>query len=379
MGGRRRLRYGGGMMRNGTERSRGLWGAAPWLLPLALVTACGGDDSSRSGGQTATATAGNGTATAGTASGSTSQGSATGTAGGTTVATATASAGSDTGTAGSGTAGTTAGTATGGTAGGGTTGTTGAGSAGSGGTTGGMPGLPLWILAVEDRADDTHRLLRISVDPMDLGAITEICADLTFPPSIGQQTNVTSLTFNKSVLYASVRKNTYGDTLVIVDPCTCTTTEVGEYGYTAVNGITSNVAEDMRGVSADQDVILDIDPMSAMSSVLNNLPGDWGSNGLSWSDPMTNYLYGIDAASDRLYTFDGTDGSLVTSVDLSMNFGSVGIEYHPDLATLFTCSNPGDLWSVDIPTGTVTVEADLNLENCDNLAAPFGPVACIPQ
>lgn len=366
-------------------------------IGLALVTvgvACSGDDGpAGSGSASATGTtSASGTATSsGTASATgtttataTSAGSATGTTGtttdaSTTMGTATAGSG-DTGTVGTSATGTTVGgTATAGSTTGGP-GTTGA-TAGSGtaGTTGGMPSLPMWILAVEDRVDDTHRLLRISVDPMDLGTITEICADITFPPAIGQDTNVTSLTFNKNVLYASVGKVTNGDTLVVVDPCTCEATEVGQYGYQAVNGITSNLAEDMRGVSGSQDVILDIDPMTAMSTVLNNLPGDWGSNGLSWSDAMTNYLYGIDATSDRLYTFDGTDGSLVTSVPLSMDFGSVGIEYHPDLGILFTCSTPGDLWSVDIPTGTVTVEADLNLQNCDNLAAPFGPVACIPQ
>ncbi len=341
------------------------------MAAALAATACGGDDGASgsgtdSGTATATATASGTATTTATATGTTAATAASDSATTGSSSGATAS-GSDAGTAGSGdtgTAGSTGGTATGGT------------TAGSG-TTGGS--LPLWILTVEDRQDDTHRLLRISVDPMDLGAIAEICADIAFPPDIGQGTNVTSLTFNNEVLYASVRKDVNGDTLVVVDPCQCTATEVGQYGYQAVNGITSNVVEDMRGVSAAQDVILDIDPATAVSNVLNNLPGDWDSNGLSWSEPMTNYLYGIDAKSDRLYTFDGNDGSLVTSVALSMDFTWVGIEYHPDLATLFTCSQPGDLWSVDIPTGTVTVEATLGLQGCDNLAAPFGPVACIPQ
>ncbi len=339
------------------------------MVIVAWGGACSGDDAATGGASSEAGTAStssSGTATAGMTSTSTS--TSNGTSQGTTAGSNGSTSGQATGTS-----------ATAGTQG--TAGTDSAGSTGPGttGTTGGMPGLPLWLLTVEDRQDDTHRLLRISVDPIDLGTVTEICADITFPPSIGQKTNVTSLTFNNDVLYASVQKNLVGDTLVVVDPCTCEATEVGQYGYAAVNGITSNVVEAMRGVSAAQDVLLDIDPMTAMANVLNNLPGDWGSTGLTWSEPMTNYLYAIDATSDKLYTFDGNDGSMVTSVSLTMDYTWVGIEYHPDLATLFTCSQPAELWTVDIPTGTVTVEADLGLEGCDNLAAPFGPVACVPQ
>ncbi len=249
---------------------------------------------------------------------------------------------------------------------------------GTGGTTGGVQ-LASWVLNVEDTPGGEHRLLRISIDPMDLGTVTEICADITMPPSIGQDTNFTALTFNKEQLYASVRKNAYGDTLVLVDPCQCTATEIGEYGYTSVNGITSNLDEKMLGISGASDVILDIDVMTAMATVLNPLPGNWGTHGLTWSDANTNVLYAIDGTSDRLYTFSGTDGTLLGDVPLSMGFGSVGMEFHPGVQTLYACSDAGDLWTVDVVDGTVTVVADTNLANCDNLAAPFGPVACIPQ
>jgi hypothetical protein len=58
----------------------------------------------------------------------------------------------------------------------------------------------------------------------------------------------------------------------------------------------------MVGASSTQDVIIDIDPVTAVSVMLNPLPANWESTGLTWSDPVDNVLYGINASDDRLYT-----------------------------------------------------------------------------
>ena len=159
---------------------------------------------------------------------------------------------------------------------------------------------------------------------MDIGTVTEICADIEMPNSIGQATNFTALTFNKDELFASVAKNATGDTLVKIDPCECTATEIGGYGYSSVNGITSNVDEDMMGIAGAVDDIIQIDPQNAMSMMLANLPGNWGNHGLTWSDKNTNVLYGIEATGDMLYTFNAMTGQQQgNAVKLSMNFGSV--------------------------------------------------------
>ncbi len=130
-------------------------------------------------------------------------------------------------------------------------------------------------------------------------------------------------------------------------------------------------------------VILEINPQTAMASELNPLPGNWGATGLTWSDPVDNVLYGINASDDRLYTFDGTDASSLGSIQMNANFGSVGIEFHPGFDVLYACGVSGQatsLFSVDLGTGDVSLEAPNVLQaSCDNLAAPFGPVDCIPQ
>jgi len=48
------------------------------------------------------------------------------------------------------------------------------------------------------------------------------------------------------------------------------------------------------------------------------------------------------------------------------------------LTTLSACSNAGNLLEVDPATGTVTVGPDLVQPDCNNLAAPYGSVTCIP-
>jgi hypothetical protein len=142
--------------------------------------------------------------------------------------------------------------------------------------------LPAWILSIDEVDATTDRLIRISVDELDVGTVTEICADIVLPPGIPDDTNITSLTFNANVLYASAQDNQIGDTLLIIDPCSCEATEVGKYGYSLVNGITSNEDQQMFGVAVAEDVIIDIDPQTAMSTLLQPLGSNWGSTGLTW-------------------------------------------------------------------------------------------------
>jgi hypothetical protein len=243
--------------------------------------------------------------------------------------------------------------------------------------------LPLWLLSVDEPGGNVHALVRISLAPGEEGTTTVICPDLLLPASLPANSAFTSLTFNANVLYASAQDDANGDTLVIIDPCVCEVTEVGKYGFSLVNGITSNAGQVMFGLSAQSDVIIDIDPQTATGTQLTMLGANWGSHGLSWSDEQLNLLYGINASTDRLHTFDGADASELGSIMLDVDFASVGLELHPGLATLYACGVAGqttDLFAIDVDTGTVSQVAATGLvAGCDNLGAPFGPVECIPQ
>ena len=111
-----------------------------------------------------------------------------------------------------------------------------------GGDGDGGPDYEEWILSVEEPGGSVHRLVKVSTEPMNLGAVTEVCVDIGLPGTIPADTNIASLTFKGTQLYASAEGASTGDTtLILIDPCLCTATVVGAYGYNGVNGITSNM------------------------------------------------------------------------------------------------------------------------------------------
>ena len=242
----------------------------------------------------------------------------------------------------------------------------------------GAPSIPRWLLTVENSGVDNevHRLLRVGVATSDYGMTREICANITLPTTVPASNIISSLTFNQGRLLASGRGVENGDTMFEIDPCTCTATVVGPYGYSSVPGITS-IGVDMFGITTAADLVIGINPMTAMGTSLGMLPGDWGTAGLSWSGPMRNSLLGISGADDTLVEFNPATGAVVgRPTTLDYDFGSVGMEYHPGMRTIYACSGEGNLLEVNAATGRVTVGPMISV-GCNNLAAPFGNVDCV--
>ncbi len=246
------------------------------------------------------------------------------------------------------------------------------------------PRLANWILSVANERQtegepsyENFRLLQINVAEENFGATTTICESIELPDSIPALNNISSLTFNDNKLYATARGEDFGDTLLLINPCTCEATRVGAYGYSRVAGITSNGAQDMFGISGAEDVALTMSPETAMAELLAELEDDWGTVGLTWTGPGRDSLWGIDGNADNLVELSAVDGSQGEPIPLDFNFGSVGMEYHPGQDVIYACSSDGHLLIVDPETGHVTVGPELGYAPCNNLAAPFGPVACI--
>lgn len=243
----------------------------------------------------------------------------------------------------------------------------------------GGPELEPWLLTIENLSnDEVHRLAKISLLEESFGEKEEICADVLLPPELPKSNIISSLTFNGGKLYASGKGEDEGDTLLLVNPCTCRATVVGRYGYTYVPGITSTGAQDMFGITTTADLLLSIDPASGVATELAPLGSDYNTVGLSWAGSARNTLLAINGAADTIVEFDPTTGAQIGEpLPLDYDFGSVGAEYHPGFETLYACSNPGDLLMVDTVTGKVTVGPSLNQPGCNNLAAPYGQVECV--
>jgi hypothetical protein len=182
--------------------------------------------------------------------------------------------------------------------------------------------------------------------------------------------------------------NGFDKTLDIIDPCTCEVTTVGTTEdangvlYSNVPGITADghKVETLFGLSTDQDELLELDIATGGATSLGPLGVDFHYSGTTWSTDLDG-LYAINDYTDKLYVLNPETGAATDIADLDLNFDKVGIEYHIGDQNLYTCTNHNfsslsKVYRVDTATGTTTAVSDLNY-GCNNLAAPWTPVACI--
>lgn len=207
---------------------------------------------------------------------------------------------------------------------------------------------------------------------------------------------VTVCSFTESVSYPSTTFgldgtlygwNGFNKSLDIIDPCTCEVTQVGStvddngLAYTSIPGITAdgNKEETLFGLSTDQDKLLTLSVDTGVVESVGALGLDFHYSGTTWSTELGG-LYAINDLTDKLYILDKDTGLATAIADLDINVNLVGIEYHIGTQTLYTCTNPngGDsnLYSVDVDTGQTGLITNMGY-SCNNLAAPWTPVACI--
>ena len=238
-----------------------------------------------------------------------------------------------------------------------------------------------YLLVIDEDEGTSDALLQISVQPGEEGKVEVLCEDLELPPGVPEDTNFTALISHEGTLYASALQETWGDTLMRIDPCNCTATLVGEYGFEGVSGLATTRDGRLLGLSAASDLLIEIDPPTGNAEQMIGLTADWSSVGLSASKPEDNLLYGIDASANTLQVFDGSDGSELETVALSKDFGAVGLEYHWGRERLYACGVVEDstsLYRVDIDSGEVSLVAEgLFTTACDNMAIPLEPFHCI--
>lgn len=224
-------------------------------------------------------------------------------------------------------------------------------------------GQPLWLLSI----DNGSRWLQ-KVD-VATGKTTNLC-------QLPNKDAYPSLTFRRDNVLVASRK---GAGLDEIDPCTCAVKQIGSYGggATGVNGITTNHAQGLFGISAGLGALIAINPQSGAATMVGNGLGVvFGAHGATWSDKLQQ-LVAINSKDDGLYLVDPQSGQAKLQAKLSKPFGSVGIERHPGNDTIYACSDDKILRQVDMQTGLVTdIGPMAQLTACTNLAAPFVPMTC---
>jgi hypothetical protein len=236
------------------------------------------------------------------------------------------------------------------------------------------------LLVVDEDEGTIDRLLRIDLaEGRDDARVEVLCEDLELPADMPADTNFTALALRGSELYASASRETWGDTLVRIDPCACTVVEIGSYGFEGVSGLASGGEDGLVGVAAIADALVTIDPSSANAETMSPLATDWDSVALS-GGPTAGELYALDSGSDLLTVFDEA-GTQLDSVPLTTDFQTAGLEYHPDHDRLFACGVSEDrvgLYAIDPTSGQVElVASDLFTTACDNMALAPAYDTCV--
>ena len=221
---------------------------------------------------------------------------------------------------------------------------------------------PPWLLSIDNKS---RKLLKIDIVTGKSAVVCTLANTYSYP----------SLTFRRDNVLVASRK---GAALDQIDPCTCKVVAIGAYGTaTGVNGITSNHAQGLFGISAGLQTLISIDPTTGVATSIGKLGVKFSANGATWSDAI-KALYAINSADDTLYVVDPATGVASPQAVLSKPFGSVGVERHPGNGQIYACTDDGILRKIDPVTGNVTeIGAMGELGACSNLAAPWGPVKCV--
>ncbi len=282
---------------------------------------------------------------------------------------------STSGGGGSGAGGSSSGSGGSGAAGGGGAGTggssSGSGGAGGGGGDGGA--APLYLVSI-DHAASPSTLLKIDA----LTGVGQVAC--TLPPAV-DGINYHSSTFSREgTLFGS---NYQDGTLDVIDPCSCTVSPVGQTGYGAIPGITADYALGLYGIETTNDLLLALDPNTAVGTQVGPLGADFTTSGATWSDQLdAGYggLYGINGATNQLYTIDRDTGAATVAANITgVVFASVGIELHPATGVIYGCTTDAVLYWVDSTTGVASAVGNGmgHVASCNNLAAPWKPVPCL--
>lgn len=187
--------------------------------------------------------------------------------------------------------------------------------------------------------------------------------------------SATSLTFTRDNRLLS----STGGSLNLIDPCTCTSVEVGKYpnALAAINGIAPDEGNELFGFSANADALVRIDTATAAVTEIGKVGFNFGTHGAAWSEQdQTLYLL----TGSKLYTVDTQTGVATEIGPLGVNFGTVGVELHPATGRLYGCTGNGNLYEIDKNTAKATLVGPLGSgTGCTNLGAPWSNTeVCLP-
>lgn len=229
-------------------------------------------------------------------------------------------------------------------------------------STGSDAGPPGWLLTVDD-VGEAARLMRIDVGS---GQTSEVC---TLAPGVGFD----SLAITRGgAIYGH---DPTADLIRRIDPCTCSVTDL-----MTSQGPMQLAADDddgLFGLRTTTGELVAIDVASATLTPAGELGPGFTDGAIAWSDEI-DALYAVSGDNDRLYFVD-PGGTVSLIADLAIDVGGIGLDLHHGTDLLYMCASTAVLRWIDTTTGGVVEIAPMNLGSCNDLAAPWGSVACVPD
>lgn len=230
-------------------------------------------------------------------------------------------------------------------------------------STGDDPGIPGWLLTVDD-VGPAARLMRIDAGTAQTSVVCTLAPGITFD----------SLAITRSGdIYGH---DPVADLLRRIDPCTC-----GVFDVMSSQGpmqITPDEGDGLYGLRTATGELVAIDPASATFAHVGDLGLEFTDAAIAWADTI-DAIYAVSGDNDRLYFVDpGVTVSLIT--DLALDVAGIGLEQHAGTELLYVCTAAAQLQWIDVTTGGVVTIAPMpGLGSCNDLAAPWGPVSCVPD
>jgi hypothetical protein len=239
---------------------------------------------------------------------------------------------------------------------------------------------PTWLIHISD-----NKLWHIDIHT---AVATKVC-------DLKPQTDVALPTF-QSVTFTRVddrlmASSSSDDSLWEVFLPSCDIEKIGDYTNAegqaqklAIPGICpSKQGNNLYGISKTASALFFINSDTAVVTEIGPLGQVFGNLGATWadSDRKIYSIANLSQGADGLLQVDETTGAASLLFELPVDFGSVGMEYHPHNGMVYACTNPevgtgyesAPLFRVDIAQQTVELVGLTGLPgNCDNLGAPYG-------
>jgi len=164
----------------------------------------------------------------------------------------------------------------------------------------------------------------------------------------------------------SVVQDANGKALYQMDACTGELSMIGYTGAGNLCGISFGPGGDLYGLDKDTDELVNLNLTAGYATPIGSLGFDLGNCGLAY-DCSTDTLYGADADTNTLHTLNPLTGETLSTVQTSVPFVSVGLEFSIQEQKLYASTGTG-LYTIDPKTGETQSVGYLSDAYADDLA-----------